>query len=614
MTIKRDDLREVRQRKYIAKDFDSLRSQLLEYARRYYPDRIRDFSEASLGGLFLDFAAYVGDNMSFYLDHQFDELDPETSVETTNIERHLRNAGVPIVGASPATVDVTIYVQVPAKTVNNQLVPDPGAIPVVVANSVFGADNGVDFILLDNIDFAETKNDGSYKADVRIGQRNSANVPTFFTMAREGRCISGKETTETFTIGSEFVPFRRITLANPNVSEIISVYDSLGNVYYQVAALTHDVVYKNVLNINKDRELVPGTIKVVPAPYRFMSQTDLSSRRATLVFGGGNANTLEDDVIPDPSDFAISLPYSTTFSRTSVNPEKLLSTKTLGVAATNTTLSVTYRYGGGLNHNVQSGNIRNVKSLQMTFPRNPTPGVAAIVRSSTEVSNQRQAGGGEDAPTSDELKALIPSMKNSQERIVTREDILARVYSIPSNFGRVFRAAVRSNPVNPLSTQLFIISRDNDKKLTTSPDTLKENLIKYLNPYRMITDAIDVLDARVINLSVVVDLILDPTLNPTIVLQNVLTRLQKVFSISNFHIDQPIVISEIENAIYAISGVISINELKFKNVNGIIDNRQYSDNTFNVAGNTRQRIIFPSPGSIFEIRFPEVDIIAKSAV
>jgi hypothetical protein len=614
MTIKRDDLREVRQRKYVAKDFDSLRAQLLEYARRYYPDRIKDFSEASTGGLFLDFAAYVGDTMSFYLDHQFDELDPETAVETTNIERLLRNAGVPIVGASPATVDVTMFLQIPSRIVNGALVPDSSTIPIVRANSVFGADNGVNFILLDDIDFSDTNSDGSYKADIRIGQRNSAGTPTTFIMAREGRCVSGKETTETFQIGNDFIPFRKITLSNQNVSEIVSVSDALGNVYYNVAALTNDVIYKNVLNTNKDRDLVPGTIKVIPAPYRFVSQVDLATRKITLVFGGGNANTLEDDIIPDPSDFAISLPFSSTFSRTSINPEKLLSTKTLGVAATNTTLTITYRYGGGLNHNVEPDNIKNVKTLRMTFPQNPAPSVAAQIRGSTEVSNRRRAGGGEDAPTSDDLKALIPSMKNSQERIVTREDILARVYSLPSNFGRVFRAAVRSNTNNPLSTQLHIISRSNDQKLIVSPDTLKQNLVKYLNPYRMITDAIDVLDARVINLRVAFDVIIDPSLNNTIVMQNVLTRLQDVFDIKNFHIDQPIIISEIENAIYAINGIISINSLVFTNVNGTVDNREYSDNTFNVAGNTRQRIIFPPAGGIFEIRYPEIDVIGKVAV
>jgi len=95
----------VRNRSYLNRDFDSLRAQLLEYARTYFPDRISDFSEASVGGMLLDFASYVGDNLSFYLDHQFSELDPSTAVEVKNIERMIRSSGIKITGDSPAVVD-----------------------------------------------------------------------------------------------------------------------------------------------------------------------------------------------------------------------------------------------------------------------------------------------------------------------------------------------------------------------------------------------------------------------------------------------------------------------------------------------------------------------------
>ena len=95
-------IKKERVRNFVAKDFDALRSELLSYARIYFPDKIQDFSEASLGGLFLDLAAMVGDTMSFYLDHQFNELNPLTAIESANVTRHVREAGVKITGASPA--------------------------------------------------------------------------------------------------------------------------------------------------------------------------------------------------------------------------------------------------------------------------------------------------------------------------------------------------------------------------------------------------------------------------------------------------------------------------------------------------------------------------------
>lgn len=612
MALNRDDLKNVRQRKYLAKDFDGLRAQLLEYARLYYPNQLRDFSESSMGGMLLDFAAYVGDVMSFYLDHQYTELNSDTAVETVNIERLLKNARVPIVGAAPSVVPVTAYIQVPAERVSNTLGPQVSAIPIIKAGSVFAADNGVEFILLEDIDFGKKKSDGSYYAEIKVGQKSTAGYPTTYIMIASGLCVSGRETTDNITIGSDFVPFRNITLTYPDVSEIISVFDGYGNTYYQVASLSDDVVYKNVLNTSRDNDMVRDAIKVIPAPYRFTSQGDLATRKTILTFGGGNANTLEDDVIPDPSDFAISFPYTKTFSRVPVNPQQLLQTKTLGVAATNTTLSVTYRYGGGLTHVVPKDNIKTVKVLRMFFPGNPTPATAANVRSSIEVTNLIQAAGGEDAPTVEELQELIPSIVNSQERIVTREDLIARVYTIPSNFGRVFRAAIRSNPNNPLAVQLFIISRDADSKLVTSPDTLKRNLKTYLNPYRMISDAIDILDARIINLTLSFDVVIDPNLNRSVILQNVLTKLQDTFNIKNFHIDQPIVINDVSSQIRDVSGVISVNNLLFKDITGTVDDREYSSNAFDVQANTRRGMVFPPPGAIFEVRYPEYDITAAT--
>jgi hypothetical protein len=614
MALNRDDIKEVRQRKYLARDFDSIRGLLLEYARLYYPNTLRDFSEQSLGGLLLDFAAYTGDVMSFYMDHQFRELNPETAVEPINIQRALRASGVPIVGAAPAIVPVTAFVEIPAVEVNNVLGPQEDAIPIIQENSTFISDGGTTFNLLEDINFNATRSDGTLIAELRVGKKTPTGVPLTFIMAHTGLCISGEEASETTTIGQAFVPFRRLRLSNPNVSDIINVNDGLGNIYYKVGSLTHDVVYRNVLNTAKDNDIVKDSLKIIPAPYRFTEETDINNRLTTLVFGGGSAQTLEDDVVPDPSDFAIAFPYTKTFSRIPVNPNQLLTTNTLGIAAAGTTVNIVYRHGGGLDHNVEPGAIQTPGIINMFFPGNPSPGTAAQIRGSLEVTNRIRASGGEDAPSADDLKTLIPAIKNSQERIVTREDLLARVYTLPSNFGRVFRAAIRSNSNNPLATQLFIVSRDENSNLITAPDTLKQNLIKFLNPYRMIADAIDIMDARIVNLTLKFEILVDPALNRATVLQSILTRMQSLFDIKNFNIDQPIIVSDVVNNIFTVPGILSVGSVRFDAVTGVVNNREYSDTTYDVAANTRQGIIFPPGGGIFEIRYPEVDIVGRAVV
>jgi len=612
MAVNQDDLKSVRVRQFLAGDFNSFRAMLLDYARQFYPDRISDFSEASLGGLFLDFAAAVGDHMSFYLSHQFSELNSTTAVELTNIERSLKADGVPIAGAAPAIVPVTVYVQIPVILQNNVQQPNANALPIIKQNSIFSADNGVQFILLEDIDFSSKYSDGTYKSTIVIGQKSTNGTPLTYIFSLAGLCISGNTTTETISLGT-FQPFKKITLSNPNVTDILSVTDGVGNTYYQVTHLTQDVVYRNVLNTAVDADIVKDVIKIVPAPYRYTADVDLATRSTMLTLGGGSADTLEDDVIPDPSDFAIAFPYTKTFSRISVDPLMLIQTKTLGVAAINTTLSITYRYGGGLNHNVQKNSVKNINTINVFFPNNPSATIASSVKNSIEITNDIPAKGGDDAPTPTDLSTLAPQVKNSQERIVSREDLLARIYTLPSNFGRVFRAQAKSNPINPLATQLYIISRDIDGKLTTSSDTLKQNLIRYLNPYRQIADAIDVLDARIVNFTVNFNILTDPSLNKSVILQNILTKLIKLFDIKNVNIDQPLQISNIRNTIFSTTGVLSIIDLQIQNISGIVNNRQYSDVVHDIANNTFMDLSLPPRGGIYFLQEPNYDIIGKAS-
>lgn len=602
-------LKQVRERRYLNKDFNSLKADLLNYARTHFPDVIRDFSEASLGGLLLDFAAYTGDVQSFYLDHQFHELSIDTAVENVNIEKIIRNAGVPIVGASPAVVTVNFLVEVPASGI--PAVPDPESLPIIHQGTVVRAQNGTQFELTEDLDFRERDNSNNLVATVRVGNRDSNNNPTTFILSLAGVCISGFRQVDSFSVGA-FTPFRRFVLTQENVTEIISVRDSLGNQYYEVEHLTQDTVFRAIENGSDDSDIVAENLVPIPAPYRFTTTTALESRLTTLTFGGGNAQTTDDDIIPDPSEFAVPLYGKKTFSRFTINPGNLLKTTTLGVIAPNTTLTIEYRYGGGLSHNIGERQIRGFNSIVISFPENPPPSVSQFVRQSIDAQNSSPASGGEDAPTIDELKLRVPAVKASQGRIVTKEDLLARVYTMPSNFGRVFRASIQPDPNNPLATRLFIISRDANSRLIASPDSLKLNLQRFLNEYRLVSDAIDILDAQVINFQIEFSIVVNPSFNSSQVLQNVINKLKEFFNIKNFEIDQPIVTAEVQNIIFNNLGVLTVNSIDIKNITGTVGDsnpREYSDVQFDVSANTDRGIIIGPPGSIFELRYKNFDIV-----
>ena len=180
---------------------------------------------------------------------------------------------------------------------------------------------------------------------------------------------------------------------------------------------------------------------------------------------------------------------------------------------------------------------------------------------------------------------------------------------MPSNFGRVFRASIQTNPNNPMAAQLFVICRNNNNRLVFASDTLKKNLVTYLNEYRMISDAIDILDARVINLQIKFEVMIDPVENKEIVLQTILNKIKSYTINSNFNIDQPFVINDIQNVIFNTPGVITVPNVQIGSLTGQINGRIYSDQEFDVGAYTKKGLIFGPPGSIFEVRYPNYDII-----
>lgn len=600
-------------RNFLARDFGGFRQELLQYARTYFPNKIQDFSEASFGGLLLDMAAMVGDTMSFYLDHQFNELNPLTAIENNNIIRHLRNAGVKITGSSPASVRVNFYIEVPAEQLSNgSYSVKSTSLPIVLPGTVLESSNGTRFNLVEEVNFAETKTNGDYKAEIVLGETTETGSPATYIMIMPGLCVSGEESVETFTFGVDHVPFRRVTMATSNVTDIVDVVDSDGNKYYQVESLSQDTVFKGVLNLADDGSLVPYNLEVVPCPHRFVVNFDPVTKLTTLNFGAGDAESLDNDIIPDPSKLSLELYGKTSFSRFSIDPNSLLETNTLGISPRNTTLSVSYRAGGGLSHNVPAESIRFVKTLKIDFRRSPETNDAIFVRSSIDVKNLEPARGGDSAPTLDELRRRVTASRQMQSRIVTKQDMLTRLYTLPSKFGRVFRAGIRENPTNPLAIQIYVISRDESGNLSVSPDSLKINLSEYLNEHRLISDAMDILDAQIVNFTVRFGIVTTPSANKILVVDNVIKRLSSILTIDNFQIDQPIIMDDIVNIIINTPDVLSLVSLDIVPISGQHQGRSYSSNSFSFKNSTKNRVITGPPGSIFELKFPQFDIIGNA--
>jgi hypothetical protein len=608
----------IKERKYLNKDFDSFRADLEEYARTYFPDRIQDFSANGFGGLLLELASYVGDVQSFYLDHQFGELNAETAVESKNLEKLLREAGVQIVGAAPAVCPVTFYIRVPIDTNGSY---NKNALPVIKEGTTVNSNLSVQFQLIDDLDFTVTKSDGTPGIGISyvVGDVDNNNNPANFIFSATGDCLSSVTTIESFTVNG-FEPFKRYTLQNRDVTDIISVVDSDGNIYYEVDYLTQDTVFKSVRNRNPastaapTEQYVEANLEIQPAPFRFYRTTALATRLTTLTFGGGSGQTMNDDLVPDPSEAALPLYGRKNFSRFTIDPNNLLRTSTLGAIAPDVTITITYRAGGGLSHNIPPQSIVDIATLLTEFPNNPSSAIAADVRASADANNNAAGAGGADAPTLDELRLQIPSARASQSRIVSKEDLMARIYSLPANFGRVYRASIKNNPDNPNSALLYILCRNSLNQLILAPDLLKKNIAVYLNQYRMISDAIDILDGRIVNLQINYDITVDPTYNRQLVLQNVQSKLVQYFNVGNFQMDQPLILDDVRNIIYNNVGVLGVRGITATNVTGTVGDRVYSDVRYDITTNLiNNSILIPPPGGMFEVKYLDADLIGRAA-
>ena len=598
---------------YLNKDFDSFRTDLLSYANAHFSDQIKDFSEVGLGGLFVDMAAYVGDVMSFYLDHQFNELNLETAIEEENVERLIRNTGVEMVGAAPSFVAVNMYISVPAELAGSKFRPNHNYLPKIRAGTRVMATSGVIFELLEDFDFA-LKDDktGKLVAPFKINQTNSAGVPINFIVYSAAIFSSASTAIETFTIGTNHVPFRTIELEKKDISEILSVLDHDLDEYYEVNSLSEDSVFKRVVNVDYDEKLVPNTLKVLAAPRRFTKSMNRKTGKTTIRFGAGKSDTYDNDIIPNPSDHALPLyGEKRTFKKFAIDPNKLLETQTLGVSPQNTTLTVRYKHGGGRSHNVKSSQITQVSTLLTQFNTGISSTIVRSIRDSFEVYNDGPAAGGADRPTLEELRVVALGFQNSQNRIVTQQDLLTRVYTMPSQLGRVYRAGIRKNPTNPNSVLMSVVTLGSDGKLTYTTDTLKKNIRTYINEFRLIADTIEILDAPIVNFAINFTITTDSRFNHNNVLVKVLTNLKDFLKTDTMQIDQPINMTDITTIITAMEGVLTLNRFEVKSRSGNFQSRVYGSKSFNILENTRKGLLYPPQGGIFEMKFPDDDITGK---
>ena len=606
---------------YLNKDFTSFKAALQQYAKTYFPTTYNDFTEATPGNLFIEMASYVGDVMSFYLDTQTQENFLLYAKEKENLYALSYVMGYRPKASYASTTTVDIYQLMPSTSSDGGVTFSPNynvyGLIIPANTTITSATTGTKFLTTQQIDFTDT---GS--TEISFVDNN------YFLFKKSTEAISAelKETTISFPGNQKFAT---TTITDTNVLQILRVTGSDGNTWYEVPYLAQASIFQKVANPSYSTDQVPYLLQLQKVPRRFTSRI-LSDNTLQLEFGAGlSSNKTDSQIIPTPDNIQLGLVPGISLLTNNYNEASVMFTQEYGLAPSGD-LNVRYIIGGGITSNVPANDLTTIDTSGLYFKNgSPGGGIATTILSSVVSTNPNPSSGGRNGDTIDEIRQNALYSYSTQLRAVTKDDYIIRALSMPSNYGTLAKAYIsqdftrddlqqtvaNTQPGNPLTLDLYILSYNNNKQLTTASTTLKQNLVTYLNEYRMVTDAINIRDAFYINIGVNFDIVVASGFSNKEVLTNCITLLQDYFNIDKWQINQPIILSEVINYIMCdVRGLQSVVKLEIVNKQdptGTI----YSLYGYDIAGATKNGYIYPSMDpAIFEVRYPNTDIQGRVVV
>ena len=605
---------------YINKDFNDIRSQLINFSQTYFPNTYTDFSPASPGMMFIEQASYVSDVLSFYLDNQIQENYIQYAKQTNNLYNlaYMFSYKPKVTGLS--SVDIDLYQQIPSKVDGTTVVPDFDYAIYVEPNSTVTSNSGDNFIIQDPVDFSISNN--LDPTETSISQINgTTGEPEFYLLKKSRKGTSGTVITETFTLGA-YQQFPTLELNTDSIGGIIDIFDSDGNQYYEVDYLGQDLIYNSIKNTNindpnnyQDSFDTPYILKTKSVNRRFTTRF-LNSKLLQIQFGSGKPLQVDEEVIPNADNVGIGLPFGQNKLTTAYSPTNFVFTNTYGIAPYNTTLTVRYLTGGGASANVEAGSLTVVDDTNVVFinPDLSNTALANTIFNSISSNNPLAADGGMDGDTIEEIRQNSLGNFQNQLRTVTTQDYLVRALSMPSNLGVISKAHAQPQKIGdyqagelPTVLDLYVLSYNINKNLRNASLLLKRNLQTYLSEYRMINDSINIKDAYIINIEVLFDVVVLPNFNNSEVITKCVQSLQGFFNIDKWQINEPIILKDINILLDKVEGVQTVKNVTINNLSG--ESLGYSKFSYDLVAAQVSGVIYPSiDPMVFEVKNPTQDI------
>ena len=611
---------------YIGKDFGQFKKNLIDFTKQYFPETYTAFNQSSVGNIFIEMSAYVGDVLSYYTDTNLRESFLHQATERGNVFDLANTLGYKVQAATPATVILDVFQLIPATGSGNATAPDYRYALSLRSNMIVNSETSqISFRTLDSIDFNFSSSYDS--TEVSVYEVDPATKsPTYFLLKKQVKAISGEVKTKSFTF-TDPVAYDKIVLPDTNIVEILSVQESDGDNWYEVPYLAQDTIFEDVPNlVENDPELsiyrsqATSLLKLRKTAKRFVRRLRTDSL-TELQFGSGISDNNDEEIIPNPDNVGNGLSQFRKSIDVDIDPANFLYTRTYGQAPANTTLTVTYTVSNGIIENVTQNTLNKIRAVSYNDNINSTANgnMLNFVKSSLTVNNPVPASGAKSQDSLTDIKNNALAYFATQNRLVTKEDYVVRAYSMPAKFGSVAKAYIvpddqisqqqntTARIANPLALNMYVLGYDSNKHLTELNYEVKENLKTYLSYYLILTDAINIKDAFIINIGIDFEISVLPNYNSNEVLLKCVDMLTRMFDIDKWQINQPILKSDVTLAIANVKGVQSVVGVKFLNL--FDTDFGYSGNVYDLQTATRNGIIYPSlDPSIFEVKYPTQDI------
>jgi len=657
---------------YLGKDFATLKQNLIDYTKTYFPNTYSDFNEASPGMVFVEQAAAIGDILSFYQDVQLKESMLAYATERKNVIALAQAMGYKPKVSTPAVTTMTVYQLVPSVGFGADSVPDSKFyLRIKEGMEIQSSTNSaVIFRTTDSVNFADTGSNS-----VSVFERDPNGNPTRYLISKTVKAISAREVSTTVTFQQTDTDYPSTTLTDTNIIGITSIVDTNTNeIWYEVPYLAQESLFVEKPNTSYNSDLsdfsgsVPYILEVQKAPRRFSIKVN-SDNTIDLQFGNGGGSGLTDEqILPNTKNIGLGLANSVQRLNQGIDPSNFLKTNTFGISPAGKTLLVKYLIGGGVESNVNTNDLTTIRRVEfeedlLSINSNDLAAYSDT-KTTIAVENLEPAVGGRSSESIEEIRQNALGSFGSQNRAVTRQDYVVRALSMPERYGSIAKvyvspdgeidnnspSSILSNPKyitefvglvdglkdkpasevqkelvkylsqkrsaisevnNPFAINMYVLGYDENKKLTNLNTAIKQNIKTYLGEYRLMTDSVNLLNGFIVNIGCDFEVICYSNYNKNEIIANCLIQMQDYFNIDNWTFNKPINLSEIELILANVEGVMSVPLVKIYNLCGGDGN--YSTNKYNIDQATKDKIVYPSlDPCVFEVKYPNKDIKGRA--